>query len=126
MNPAGSRIRPRVAGIRLGESKYFTVFTEPWVACTVSILPLYTAKDLAGSPRDSEMDEMARWVLGCPDCNQDFTHSQVDTESQNSFRDPFAWLVDKPEIPDSGVQLECPNCKKISIYKRTQLIYRST
>jgi hypothetical protein len=67
---------------------------------------------------------MARWVLGCPECNEDFTHSQINAESQPTLRDPFAWLGDKPEFPAAGLQMECPNCKKISIYSRTQLMYR--
>jgi hypothetical protein len=68
---------------------------------------------------------MARWVLGCPRCNEDFTHSHIDLESQRSFNDPFAWLVEKPEFPDNGIKLACPNCKTVSVYKRTQLIYRA-
>jgi hypothetical protein len=68
---------------------------------------------------------MARWVLGCPECKEDFTHSQIDTESQPSVGDPFSWLDDKPKFPDVGVSLECPNCKKTSVYQRTQLMYRA-
>jgi hypothetical protein len=69
---------------------------------------------------------MARWVLGCPDCKEDFTHSRIETESMPSLRDPFAWLGDKPEFPPAGLSLECPNCKKTSVYSRSQLIYRAT
>lgn len=68
---------------------------------------------------------MARWVLSCPECSQEFTHSQAEAPSQNSFRDPFAWLGEKPEFPDAGLQMECPNCNKTAIYRRTQLMYRS-
>jgi endogenous inhibitor of DNA gyrase (YacG/DUF329 family) len=68
---------------------------------------------------------MARWVLGCPECKEDFTHSQINTEPQPTMRDPFAWLGDKPEFPATGLTLECPNCKKTSIYSRTQLVYRA-
>ena len=67
---------------------------------------------------------MARWVLGCPECKRDFTHCQIDTESQPSFSDPFAWLGDKPKFPNVGLQIECPNCKKRSVYKRNQLTYK--
>jgi hypothetical protein len=69
---------------------------------------------------------MARWVLGCPDCKEDFTHSQVEIRSQTSVQDPFSWLGDKPEFPTSGLMLECPNCKKTSVYRRTQLTYRAS
>jgi hypothetical protein len=68
---------------------------------------------------------MARWVLGCPDCKEDFTHSQIDAEAMPSLRDPFAWLGDKAEFPIAGLSLECPNCKKTSVYSRTQLVYRA-
>jgi hypothetical protein len=40
--------------------------------------------------------------------------------------DPFAWIGDKPELPDTGISLECPNCKKVAVYKRYQLTYRAT
>jgi hypothetical protein len=39
--------------------------------------------------------------------------------------DPFASFSDKPELPASGVNLECPNCKEVSVYKRYQLTYRA-
>jgi hypothetical protein len=69
---------------------------------------------------------MPRWVVGCPDCDQEFTHSEMATDYQSSLLDPFAWIGDKPEIPEAGVSLECPNCKKVSVYKRYQLTYRAT
>ena len=28
---------------------------------------------------------MPRWVLGCPECNQEFTHSEIDTEYRPIF-----------------------------------------
>lgn len=73
-----------------------------------------------------EISKVPRWVLGCPHCNQEFTHSEIDTEYRTPLLDPFAWIGDKPELPVAGVGLECPNCKKVSIYKRYQLTYRAT
>ena len=67
---------------------------------------------------------MARWVLGCPDCNQEFTHSEIDPECRTPRLDPFAWIDEKPELPIAGVKLECPNCHRVSVYKRYQLTYR--
>jgi hypothetical protein len=68
---------------------------------------------------------MPRWVLGCPNCKQDFTHSKIDSESEPSFHDPFAWLGEKPKFPAAGVNLECPSCKTTSVYKRNELVYRA-
>jgi predicted RNA-binding Zn-ribbon protein involved in translation (DUF1610 family) len=67
-----------------------------------------------------------RWVLGCPECGEEFTHSEIDAEYRPPLLDPFSWIADKPELPESGVSLECPNCKKTSVYKRHQLTYRAT
>lgn len=67
---------------------------------------------------------MARWVLGCPKCKQDFTHSEIKLDSQPSFQDPFAWLGEKPKFPSAGVTLECPSCRTSSIYTRSELVYR--
>ena len=69
---------------------------------------------------------MPRWVLGCPGCSQEFTHSEIEMEHGKAVLDPFAWLLDKPVLPDAGVKLECPHCQKVSVYKRYQLTYRAT
>ena len=58
---------------------------------------------------------MARWVLDCSDCNQEFTHTEINEEQRPSFRDPFDWIRDHPVLPEAGVRLECPNCKKVSV-----------
>ena len=67
---------------------------------------------------------MPRWVLDCPECNQEFPHSEIDTKRTPSSLDPFSWIADKPDFPDEGIQLRCPHCKKLSVYKRYQLVYR--
>ena len=67
---------------------------------------------------------MPRWVLGCPECNQEFTHSEIASDRPQPPLDPFARFGDKPEIPELGIYLECPHCKKVSSFKRYQLIYR--
>jgi hypothetical protein len=68
---------------------------------------------------------MARWVLRCPDCNKNFTHSEIP-ESSSSHLDPFTGSVIKPEFPDGGQSVVCPNCKRTSVYQRHQLIYQQT
>jgi hypothetical protein len=73
-----------------------------------------------------EIFKVPRWVLGCPECKQEFTHTVIDPEYRTPLIDPFAWIGDKPDLPNDGVRLECPNCKKISVYKRYQLTYRAT
>jgi hypothetical protein len=70
---------------------------------------------------------MARRVLECPDCKEDFTHSMVP-EQGVAARNLYAWvdlLFDKPDLPTDGASLECPYCKKTSTYQRRQLIYRA-
>jgi hypothetical protein len=64
-------------------------------------------------------------MLDCPNCNAEFTHSEIDLRRETSPLDPFAWIVDKPKIPEAGILLECPNCKKVSLYKRHQFMYRA-
>jgi hypothetical protein len=67
---------------------------------------------------------MARWVLDCPDCNNEFVHSEIP-ESNSFIPDPFAGTAVKPEFPDGGQSVVCPNCKGTSPYQRYQLLYRA-
>jgi hypothetical protein len=66
-----------------------------------------------------------RWVIGCPECGHEFTHSEIDPERRPPMTDLFAWIGDKPKLPEEGVSLACPNCKKMSTYKLYQLTYRA-
>ena len=70
--------------------------------------------------------QVPRWVLGCPECDREFTHSEIDTSRQPPPLDLYSWIGDKPEMPESGIRVECTHCKKVSLYKRYQLIYRQT
>ena len=70
---------------------------------------------------------MARWTLECPECKQDFTHSTIPDEHL-PHGNVFAWLdvlFDKPNFPNHGLNLKCPNCKSTSIYQQRQLVYRA-
>lgn len=69
---------------------------------------------------------MPNWVLTCLECQQDFIHSKVETRKVNYGR-PYAWIAGdfKPEFPDGGASVECPNCKTAALYQRHQLIYRA-
>jgi hypothetical protein len=67
---------------------------------------------------------MARWVLVCPECKQDFTQSEIPSGWNGGGRlDPFIGYLVKPEFPPSGLKMECPNCKKASLFQRYQLTY---
>ena len=63
---------------------------------------------------------MERWVLNCEKCNVDIAHSEIE-----KVRDPFMAFI-KPEFPNGGLKINCPNCGETSIYQRYQLIYRDS
>jgi hypothetical protein len=66
---------------------------------------------------------MPHWVLKCPECKFHFTHSEVHVGRE----DYGLWLLpSKPEFPEGGSWLECPNCKKTSLFQRFQLTYAAT
>ena len=70
---------------------------------------------------------MPRWILGCPECHDDFTYSEIAAVHQTSFPDFIDLLSHKiPDFPITGLSLECPSCKKTSVYNRRQLIYRAS
>ena len=64
---------------------------------------------------------MARWVLSCPFCNEEFTYSEIPHES--TLADFF--LPQKPLVPTDGVKLDCPSCKKSTTFFRHQMTYRA-
>lgn len=63
-----------------------------------------------------------RWVLGCTECHKEFTQSVVP----RSFHD-YLVLVwpPKPEFPQGGMRMQCPNCRNVSVYERYQLVLRT-
>jgi hypothetical protein len=64
---------------------------------------------------------MAYWALCCPECKREFNHSEVKVE--NLLSSPFSWLGIKPKFPPEGLRLECPHCKKSSVFVLKQLRY---
>ena len=69
----------------------------------------------------------ARWVLDCPDCHRDFTHTELCPDDETRQPDPFmGWPGPKPEFPEGGLALICPNCKKSFVYQRHELIFRTS
>lgn len=61
---------------------------------------------------------MPRWVLNCPTCREDFTHSQSERRTLDD------WYLDKkPEFPREGRELQCPNCQTSTWFEKAQLRY---
>jgi hypothetical protein len=68
---------------------------------------------------------MPRWVVTCPKCRSEFTHTLVRDLTQGSLtRDVFA-SPPKPPIPDGGSRLDCPNCGGNQAYQISDLRYRA-
>jgi DNA-directed RNA polymerase subunit RPC12/RpoP len=61
---------------------------------------------------------MAAWVLACVNCKFKFLHSKIGELRLLDFLDPA-----KPDMPEGGVELECPNCGHRGVYRRTDLTY---
>jgi hypothetical protein len=70
---------------------------------------------------------MSLWVLGCPDCQKYFTHSEIPTNGHSQLTDPFVpWLEPKPQFPEGGLTLVCPNCQKTATYERHELVFQAS
>jgi endogenous inhibitor of DNA gyrase (YacG/DUF329 family) len=65
-----------------------------------------------------------RWVVSCPECNKEFTHTPISKMAAVGTRDPFA-SPPKPKLPENGAELECRNCGKTSVYRSFDLRYRA-
>lgn len=70
---------------------------------------------------------MARWMLDCHDCHKKFTHSEISSNGHSQLLDPFIqdWEI-KPEFPNSGQALVCPNCLKSATYQRHELVIQAS
>jgi hypothetical protein len=64
---------------------------------------------------------MAQWVFYCDECNVPFTYSEIQNDGPGLFA-----VEAKPEIAAEGINLDCPNCKKPSIFRRHQLVYQTS
>ncbi len=63
---------------------------------------------------------MPRWVLHCPSCQQEFTHTQIE---KGNLADHV--FERKPDFPANGLSIECPHCHNQSVFHRSELTYRS-
>jgi ribosomal protein L37AE/L43A len=82
----------------------------------------FSANDISSKVTEQE-DRVAKWVLGCANCNADFTHSEILPDDR--LPDAFLRAVPKPEFPAGGLQFTCPHCAETSVYRRHQLIYQA-
>jgi endogenous inhibitor of DNA gyrase (YacG/DUF329 family) len=62
---------------------------------------------------------MPQCVLNCQHCHKPVTHGEINLASLASY-DPL-WAP-KPDFPEGGLRMMCPNCKKPSTYQRYELI----
>jgi DNA-directed RNA polymerase subunit RPC12/RpoP len=66
---------------------------------------------------------MPRWMLKCPKCSHDFTHTKIELSViEEAWRDPFQ-ILRKPMITQAGETQTCPECKSKSVFQRHQLFY---
>jgi hypothetical protein len=64
---------------------------------------------------------MPRWVVRCPKCNHEFTHTEIDKAMLEQVNhDPFG-VLPRP----SEQKRTCPNCNTESFFSQTQLFYRA-
>jgi ssDNA-binding Zn-finger/Zn-ribbon topoisomerase 1 len=63
---------------------------------------------------------MPSWMLSCPKCNKQFAHSRIETETLQGF-----FFPSKPDFPNGGIELTCPNCQHRATYQRVELTYRA-
>jgi hypothetical protein len=61
---------------------------------------------------------MARWVVDCPACNTEFTHTEING---GGTRDAFL-SARKPKL-DGGSVKECPHCHAATAFLPAQLVY---
>jgi endogenous inhibitor of DNA gyrase (YacG/DUF329 family) len=61
---------------------------------------------------------MPRWVLTCPNCSHESTHTEIDSTMLEQ-RNPFG-VLSKPE----GGKTKCPNCNKEFVFAQHDLFYR--
>ena len=63
---------------------------------------------------------MPQSVLNCQHCHKPVTHGEINLAFLASY-DPL-WAP-KPDFPEGGLRMMCPNCKKTSTYQRYELMY---
>ena len=68
---------------------------------------------------------MTSWVVTCPECTHTFTHTVIEALLlEQAWRDPFK-ILPRPQILRADERRICPECKKKSLYARSQLFYQA-
>jgi hypothetical protein len=66
---------------------------------------------------------MPRWMLKCPKCSYNFTHSKIELAVlEEARRDPYG-VLPRPTFAPDGENHTCPGCKTESVFRRQQLFY---
>jgi endogenous inhibitor of DNA gyrase (YacG/DUF329 family) len=65
---------------------------------------------------------MPRWIIECPKCQKQFTHSEISKTIGGAIHDPFAF-PSRPITPEDA-ELKCPHCNESSRYKFFDLRYQ--
>jgi DNA-directed RNA polymerase subunit RPC12/RpoP len=60
---------------------------------------------------------MAAWGLNCANCDQNLTKFAIEDTLESYF------FPEKPDFPERGTEIECPNCGYKATYQRTDLAY---
>jgi hypothetical protein len=63
--------------------------------------------------------QLPQWVLNCQHCHKPFTCDEIDL----AFLGILSLWRPKPDFPEGGLRMSCPNCKKRSTYQRYELMY---
>jgi hypothetical protein len=75
------------------------------------------------SPEGRHMAFMLSWMLKCPKCSRNFTHTKIEPSIiEEARRDPFG-ILPKPTFALDGENYTCPGCKTESVFQRQQLFY---
>jgi hypothetical protein len=74
----------------------------------------------APSRNVSRGENMAAWVLGCPNCRGEFEHAKINDTALIDYLQPR-----KPVFPHEGLEVDCPNCTHKNIYRPHELVYRA-
>lgn len=68
---------------------------------------------------------MAAWLLDCPECGREFVLAEAVAKAAAAASAETSEHPVKPSFPSSGLQLECPNCNKSSVFWSFHLRYQA-
>jgi hypothetical protein len=62
-----------------------------------------------------------QWFLNCHQCRKYFKHSDIEPRPTNHLSDYDPLWPYRPDVPEEGFQMACPNCGETATYHRYQL-----